>query len=86
MSKGTTLAALTGFIGLLALPPIASGAAVSRACWLRDAVAPTPTIIYAMCEQGRLYTTADAGATWTSGETGAEVSLRAWLLWIQRTV
>ena len=42
MSKGKTLAALTGFIGLLALPPVASGTAVTRACWLRDAVSPTP--------------------------------------------
>ena len=77
MSKGRTLAALTGFIGLLALPPVASGVAVSRACWLRDAVSPTPTIVYAMCEQGRLYVTKDGGATWTTSETGAEVSLRS---------
>jgi photosystem II stability/assembly factor-like uncharacterized protein len=74
MSKGRTLAALTGFIGLLALPPVASGTAITRACWLRDAVSPTPSIVYAMCEQGRLYVTRDAGATWTSIETGAAAS------------
>src|ERR1035437_5691015 len=84
MSKGRTLARLTGFIGLLALPLIASGALVSRACWLRDAVSPTPSIVYAMCEQGRLYVTRDAGATWSSSETEAasseteaQVSLRS---------
>ena len=71
MSKGKTLAALIGFVGLLALPPVASGTAVTRACWLRDAVSPTPSIVYAMCEQGRLYVTTDAGATWTTIETQA---------------
>jgi photosystem II stability/assembly factor-like uncharacterized protein len=77
MHKGRTLAKLTGLVGLLALPLMTSGATVSRACWLRDAVSPTPTVVYGLCEQGRLYTTKDAGATWTTSETGAEVSLRA---------
>jgi len=77
MSKGRTLAALTGLIGVLALSPVAFAAEVSRACWLRDAVSPTPTIVYALCEQGRLYTTTDGGATWTTGETKADVTLRS---------
>jgi photosystem II stability/assembly factor-like uncharacterized protein len=64
------LTRLAGFIGLLALPLIASAETVSRACWLRDAVSPAPTVVFAMCEQGRLYITNDAGATWSSIETG----------------
>jgi photosystem II stability/assembly factor-like uncharacterized protein len=77
MSKGRTLGVLTGFVALLALSPIASGATVSRACWLRDAVSPAPTIVYGLCEQGRLYVTRDSGATWSTSETGAEVTLRS---------
>jgi photosystem II stability/assembly factor-like uncharacterized protein len=71
------MAKLTGLVGLLALPLLVSGAEVSRACWLRDAVSPTPTVVYAMCEQGRLYTTTDAGATWSTSETKAEATLRS---------
>ncbi|HYW44314.1 MAG TPA: YCF48-related protein [Bryobacteraceae bacterium] len=49
----------------------------SRSCWLRDAASPGGSVVYALCEQGALFATADAGATWTKRFTGAANRLRA---------
>lgn len=73
MSKGTSLARLIGSIGVLALPFLAS--AQGTGCWLRDAVAPTATTVYVLCEQGTVHITKDAGATWLAVDTGAKTKL-----------
>ncbi len=34
-------------------------------CWLRDATSPAKSLVYLLCEQGGVYITTDAGATWS---------------------
>jgi photosystem II stability/assembly factor-like uncharacterized protein len=46
-------------------------------CWLRDAASPAPSTVYALCEQGTLWTTMDGGAKWQSRSIGASAPLRA---------
>jgi 2-oxoisovalerate ferredoxin oxidoreductase beta subunit len=57
---------------LSALPLFADGS-----CWLRDAASPAPSTIYALCEQGTLWFSTDAGVRWSSRDTGAKQPLRA---------
>jgi photosystem II stability/assembly factor-like uncharacterized protein len=71
--KRTSLVRLAGILGLLALPVLASAAD----CWLRDGAAPTATNVVMMCQQGRVYVSTDAGASWTPSETKANAPLRA---------
>jgi photosystem II stability/assembly factor-like uncharacterized protein len=76
MPTGLRLAKLIGITGLFALPWVAS-AAEARSCWMRDAVAPSPTVTYVLCEQGKIYASTDGGVKWNSTLTGSDVSLRA---------
>lgn len=75
MAKGMTLVRLAGFLGISILPQLADGG--DGSCWLRDAAAPSKSVIYTLCEQGTLWGTADGGATWAKRETGAKERLRA---------
>ncbi len=69
---------LKGWIGVLMLAGLGVGPAVAvDSCWLRDAAAPAPTTVYALCEQGRLWTTTDGGATWSARDMHASQPLRA---------
>jgi photosystem II stability/assembly factor-like uncharacterized protein len=63
-------------MGALLLPLLASAAA-PVSCWLKDAAAPAPGTVYAMCEQGAVYATHDNAATWKTLETNAKNTLRA---------
>jgi photosystem II stability/assembly factor-like uncharacterized protein len=75
MSK---LLAIAGLLGITLIPLHAQSAeAAKRSCWLRDSVSPTPTTIYAVCQQGTLWFSRDSGAKWDSVETGATASIRA---------
>jgi photosystem II stability/assembly factor-like uncharacterized protein len=65
---------------LIALP-LAVNAQEKRSCWLRDANSPAASTAYLLCEQGQIWTTADAGKTWSARTTGATVKLRAFA-WI----
>lgn len=62
MLKRKNLAKLLGTIGMLALPVAASAA--GDICYLRDAVAASPTAMYLLCGQGMVYSTTDAGGHW----------------------
>lgn len=68
--------ALTGLLGISALPLLAQGSG-DGSCWMRDAAAPTKSVVYTLCEQGSVWATANGGATWTKNETGAKERLRA---------
>ncbi|SPE36599.1 Glycosyl hydrolase, BNR repeat-containing protein [Candidatus Sulfopaludibacter sp. SbA6] len=72
MAKGMTLM----LMGMCALPLLA-GSSSERSCWLRDAASPANSVVYALCEQGGLWTTTDGGSTWTRHETGATGRARA---------
>jgi photosystem II stability/assembly factor-like uncharacterized protein len=61
---------------LLLLPPLAAASDKGH-CYLRDASAPTVSTAFLLCEQGLVYATFDAGATWTARDTGASVTLHA---------
>jgi photosystem II stability/assembly factor-like uncharacterized protein len=76
MVKGITLVGLAGLLGISAIPLLADGAA-DGSCWLRDAASPTKLVVYTVCEQGAVWSTADGGTTWTKNETGATERLRA---------
>jgi photosystem II stability/assembly factor-like uncharacterized protein len=65
-----------GVAGIALLPHLLFGAAKDM-CYLRDASAPSATTAYVLCEQGQLYATTDAGATWTTYKTGATETVRA---------
>lgn len=71
--KRTSLVRLAGILSLLALPVLAPAAD----CWLRDGAAPTANNVIMMCQQGRVYVSADAGASWTAVETKADAPARA---------
>src|ERR1022692_5103201 len=73
MSKNLNLA---GVIGVLLFPLLADGAQ-ERSCWLRDAAVPTSSLVYALCEQGGMWATADGGSTWEKRDTGTTERLRA---------
>lgn len=68
--------ALAGLLWISVLPLLGDGAA-DGSCWMRDAAAPTQSVVYTVCEQGAVWSTADGGATWTKRETGATERLRA---------
>lgn len=57
---------------LSAIPVFADGS-----CWLRDAASPAPSTVYALCEQGVVWITADGGAKWTPRTIKSEQPLRA---------
>lgn len=59
-----------------AAPPVAALDDQSS-CWLRDVAAPTPAVIYTLCQQGEIWLTNDGGKTWTMRDTGAKGRLRA---------
>jgi photosystem II stability/assembly factor-like uncharacterized protein len=69
---------LKGWIRVFLLAGFAARpAAAVDSCWLRDAAAPAPNTIYALCEQGRLWTTTDGGAKWSARDMHASQPLRA---------
>ena len=74
MPMGTTLArlAVTGAISAAVL----SAQGSSRSCWLRDVANPGGSVVHALCEQGPIWSTADAGTKWQRHETGATERLR----------
>jgi len=82
---GSRPIAIMGLLGILLLPlaaqtpqPNAKAAQEQkRSCWLRDIASPTPSAVYAMCEQGTMWSTIDSGGKWEQRETGAPASLRA---------
>jgi photosystem II stability/assembly factor-like uncharacterized protein len=57
--------------------PLLAFASDTQHCYLRDAAVPTASTAYLLCEQGLLYSTSDAGATWAAHDTGASVILHA---------
>jgi photosystem II stability/assembly factor-like uncharacterized protein len=57
--------------------PLLALASDTQHCYLRDAASPTASTAYLLCEQGLVYSTTDAGATWVSPDTGAAVNLHA---------
>src|ERR1035438_1809010 len=71
-----SVARLMGTSALLLLPLLAA-ASDKEHCYLRDASAPTVSTAFLLCEQGLIYATNDAGATWTAHDTGASVTLHA---------
>src|ERR1039457_5795950 len=73
MFKGLNLA---GVIGVLTLPLLADGAH-ERSCWFRDAAVPASSLVYALCEQGGIWPSADGGSTWEKRDTGTTERLRA---------
>jgi photosystem II stability/assembly factor-like uncharacterized protein len=76
MLNATSTPKLCMTVGALLLPLLASAAAPSS-CWLKDAAAPAPGTVYAMCEQGIVYATHDNAATWKTLQTNAKETLRA---------
>ncbi|MGP8176187.1 MAG: WD40/YVTN/BNR-like repeat-containing protein [Terracidiphilus sp.] len=71
-----SVARLMGASAFLLLPLLAA-ASDKEHCYLRDASAPTASSAFLLCEQGLVYATTDAGATWTARDTGAAVTLHA---------
>ncbi|HEY2015263.1 MAG TPA: YCF48-related protein [Bryobacteraceae bacterium] len=76
MPKLKKLASLAGLLAVCIVPLVA-GNAPDQSCWLRDAAAPGNSVVVALCEQGGLWTTADAGTTWTRRSTNAPERARA---------
>jgi photosystem II stability/assembly factor-like uncharacterized protein len=76
MLKGSSLVRVLGLLAILSLP-FAAFAGTEDGCWLRDAVAPAPTLVFALCQQGGYYVTTDAGAKWTLMDTGSPSFLRS---------
>ena len=71
MSNGIGLARLAGVFGVCSISLLAADTAPERSCWLRDAAAPANSVVHILCEQGGIWSTADAGATWSKRETGS---------------
>ncbi len=69
----------TMYLPLLALSvaPALTAAADQRACTMRDAAIPAPSLTYVLCEQGMLLVTADDGATWNTRKIVDTKGLRA---------
>jgi photosystem II stability/assembly factor-like uncharacterized protein len=65
----------------LLILPLLLGAQEKKPCWLRDAASPAPATAFLLCEQGGVWKTANAGASWTSLNTGSTERHRAfaWL-------
>jgi len=63
--------------GAFLLLPLLAAASDKEHCYLRDVAAPTVSSAFVLCEQGLVYATTDAGATWTAHDTGASVILHA---------
>jgi photosystem II stability/assembly factor-like uncharacterized protein len=61
----------------LLLVPVLAIASDKQNCYLRDASAPTDKTAYLLCEQGLVYGTSDAGATWAPHDTAAQQVLHA---------
>src|ERR1039457_1096932 len=76
MLNHKSVARLMGASALLLLPLLAA-ASDKEHCYLRDVSAPTVSSAFVLCEQGLVYATTDAGATWTARDTGASVTLHA---------
>lgn len=76
MPNCKSVARLMGASAFLLLPLLAA-ASDKEHCYLRDASAPTVSSAFLLCEQGLVYATTDAGATWTARDTGAAVTLHA---------
>ena len=76
MVNATTLARLAATAGILAFRLAADGNS-DKPCWLRDASAPTGSVVYALCEQGSVWSTINGGAAWKKSDTGAKERLRA---------
>ncbi|MGA2194652.1 MAG: YCF48-related protein [Bryobacteraceae bacterium] len=76
MPNCKSVARLVAASALLLLPPLAAASDKGH-CYLRDASAPTVSTAFLLCEQGLVYATFDAGATWTARDTGASVTLHA---------
>jgi photosystem II stability/assembly factor-like uncharacterized protein len=76
MLKGSSLVRLFGLLAILSLP-FTAFAGLEDGCWLRDAAAPTPTLIFALCQQGGMYISTDGGTKWTMTDTGSPTFLRA---------
>ncbi len=70
------VAAMAVVAGMAALPLMAQNQQ-DRSCWLRDAAVPGNSTVYALCEQGAYWATADGGKTWVKRDTGATEKLRA---------
>src|ERR1017187_27975 len=76
---------IAGYLSALFLLPLAlaaqqpkqAAAPVEKNCFLRDANSPAAATAYLLCEQGQMWVTTDAGATWTQRNTGANSRLRA---------
>jgi len=60
-------------LAVCALPLLAA----DQSCWLRDAAAPGNGVVYTLCEQGGLWASLDAGATWSKRDTAAPERARA---------
>ncbi len=76
LSPGMAQQPAAAVVPASAAPPVAAQDDQSS-CWLRDAAAPTPAIIYTLCQQGELWLSNDGGKTWTMRDTGAKGRLRA---------
>jgi photosystem II stability/assembly factor-like uncharacterized protein len=75
MLKRENLVRLIVSIGMLALPAAASAA--GDICYLRDAVATSPTTAYLLCGQGMVYVTTDAGGHWAMQRIAKAPDVRA---------
>ena len=64
-------------LALAAQQPKQPAAPAQKNCWLRDANSPAAATAYLLCEQGQMWVTTDAGATWAQRNTGANSRLRA---------
>jgi photosystem II stability/assembly factor-like uncharacterized protein len=71
----STLITVVGLCGIAVLPVLAAD--TTGECWMRDGAAPSKSTVYALCEQGSLWATADGGTTWSKRETTAKERLRA---------
>ena len=67
---------MRSILGLFLLSTTTYGAGLP-ACRIRDAVFPTDTAIYLLCEQGYVLATGDAGKTWATHQTNATEKLVA---------
>jgi photosystem II stability/assembly factor-like uncharacterized protein len=76
MGNSTTLFGIAGLLGMVALPLLADGNS-DGSCWLRDAASPEKSVVYTLCEQGAVWSTANGGVAWVKHETGATERLRA---------
>src|SRR5215471_13137502 len=75
MRNPRSLVRLATFAALPALC-LAADAPKERSCWLRDGAAPSPSVVYLLCEQGFLFTSTDAGGTWAPRDTGVAERMR----------